>query len=56
MRGEAASQATMLTAVSPDALVPQSHPFRPQAVAQSSDSTSACSRTVFVAFSCLSGG
>ena len=29
MRGEAATQATMLTAVTPDALVPQSHPIRP---------------------------
>ena len=28
MRGEAATQATMLTAVTPDALVPQSHPVR----------------------------
>ena len=28
MRGEAATQATMLTAVTPDALVPQSHPIR----------------------------
>ena len=28
MRGEAATQATMLTAVAPDALVPQSHPIR----------------------------
>ena len=28
MRGEAAAQATMLTAVTPDALVPQSHPIR----------------------------
>ena len=28
MRGEAATQATMLTAVTPDALVPQGHPIR----------------------------
>ena len=28
MRGEAAAQATMLTAVTPDALVPQGHPIR----------------------------
>ena len=28
MRGEAATQATMLTAVTPDVLVPQSHPIR----------------------------
>ena len=28
MRGEAATEATMLTAVTPDALVPQSHPIR----------------------------
>ena len=28
MRGKAATQATMLTAVTPDALVPQSHPLR----------------------------
>ena len=28
MRGEAATQATMLTVVTPDALVPQSHPIR----------------------------
>ena len=28
MRGEAATQATILTAVTPDALVPQSHPIR----------------------------
>ena len=28
MRGEAATQATMLTAVTVDALVPQSHPIR----------------------------
>ena len=28
MRGEAATQATMLTAATPDALVPQSHPIR----------------------------
>ena len=28
MRGKAARQATMLTAVTPDALVPQHHPTR----------------------------
>ena len=28
MRGKAARQATMLTAVTPDALVPQHHPIR----------------------------
>ena len=28
MRGEAAAQATMLTAVTPDTLVPQGHPIR----------------------------
>ena len=28
MRGTAARQATMLTAVTPDALVPQDHPIR----------------------------
>ena len=28
MRGKAARQATMLTAVTPDALVPQRHPIR----------------------------
>ena len=28
MRGTAARQATMLTAVTPDALVPQGHPIR----------------------------
>ena len=28
MRGKAAIQATMLTAVTPDALVPRSHPIR----------------------------
>ena len=28
MRGTAARQATMLTAVAPDALVPQGHPIR----------------------------
>ena len=28
MRGEATAQATMLTAVTPDALVPQGHPIR----------------------------
>ncbi len=28
MRGKAAGQATMLTAVTPDALVPQRHPIR----------------------------
>ena len=31
-------------------------PQRTQAVAQPSNTTSACSRTVMVAFSCLSGG
>ena len=29
MRGNAARQATMLTAVTPDDLVPQGHPIRP---------------------------
>ena len=28
MRGKSATQATMLTTVTPDALVPQSHPIR----------------------------
>ena len=28
MRGKSATQATMLTAVTPDALVPQGHPIR----------------------------
>ena len=28
MRGKAAAQATMLTAVTPDALVPQGHPIQ----------------------------
>ena len=28
MRGKAARQATMLTAITPDALVPQGHPIR----------------------------
>ena len=48
MEGKAARQATMLTAVTPDVLVPQCHPIRriklmvDQALAQLSSTVTAC--------------